>query len=117
MTKDNTLSYNIMTSVKDTAIMQVVSAESVAGVNSMRDLISQRIVDTQDAQTRKALIDLGWSPPETTKAVTNTLNVIERIYQLSNVMDEDPSAYKEWVEAQNAAPELVERALKELRGE
>ena len=73
MTRENILSYNIMTSIKGSSIIQIVGAESVVGLDSMRDQVSQRVMETQDAQTRKALIELGWMPPETTKVVTEAL--------------------------------------------
>lgn len=41
-------------------IVQTVHAEHTSGA---RELVQQHVVDTMEAQTRRALIQMGWRPP------------------------------------------------------
>lgn len=48
--------------INDTAVDQVTEA---FGPNAARDLVLHQIIETQTEHVRRALISLGWTPPQT----------------------------------------------------
>lgn len=43
---------------------QIVEGIHSNGVEEIRTVITRRIIDTMEQQTREALIALGWAPPK-----------------------------------------------------
>lgn len=41
-----------------------ITQEMIEIANDVRTTIDYQLIDTRDAQVRKALIDLGWTPPK-----------------------------------------------------
>lgn len=57
------LRYDVRTSVKDATIQQTVDLIVEEGDMEAKDRIMTQVVNTQETQTRAALVHLGWTPP------------------------------------------------------
>lgn len=65
------IKYNVKTEVKDGYISQTITQEKIDG---MLFVISTTIANTREKQFEKALIKLGWTPPNDRQKTTTKLS-------------------------------------------
>lgn len=56
---ENNIQFTVKTKINDSWIQQTV-------FNNFKEIISKRLVDTEEEQFKNVLISLGWTPPKET---------------------------------------------------